>query len=153
MGVGLVSILCPGRAFGRCIPRGKPWYSHRISGKQRRKSEDCPGFAGSPVALDLTLLLLSKSFARKSFLPLCYHPSVGGPAEGEAPRLTRIYSWFEHGPVHKSKVILAVATCSLGDFLEFACGHWWRILVVVVAPHIFDLLREERKSCQRLINL
>src|ERR1017187_757978 len=25
-------------------PGGKPWYSHRISGKPRRKYGDCPGF-------------------------------------------------------------------------------------------------------------
>src|ERR1017187_9917132 len=27
------------------IPRGKPWYSHRISGEQRPEIRDCPGFA------------------------------------------------------------------------------------------------------------
>jgi hypothetical protein len=27
------------------IPAGKPWYSHRISGKLRPESGGCPGFA------------------------------------------------------------------------------------------------------------
>ena len=31
---------------GKRIPRGKPWDSHRISGKQRPESGGCPGFAG-----------------------------------------------------------------------------------------------------------
>src|ERR1019366_2199214 len=33
------------RRTGERIPRGKPWYSHRISGKQRPESGGCPGFA------------------------------------------------------------------------------------------------------------
>ena len=90
-----------------------------------------PARFGSPVAFELTLELRFKSFARRSFLPLCYHPSVAGPAKGEAPRLARDFApWFEHGPVHKSKVILAVATL-IKVFLGFACESWRSWVVVV----------------------
>ena len=34
-----------GRRTRERFPRGKPWYSHRISGKQRPESGGCPGFA------------------------------------------------------------------------------------------------------------
>ena len=55
---------------------GIVWYPGQVSGGKRVWR------SGAPVAFFLALLLIFKSFARKSFLPLCYHPSVGGSGRG-----------------------------------------------------------------------
>src|SRR5260370_20867760 len=82
------------------------WYPGQSGG-----GKSGTGAFGSPVAFSLTLELIFKSFARRSFLPLCYHPSVGGSGRGVGPQVSQDFSWFEHWPVHKNKGILPVATC------------------------------------------
>src|ERR1035441_6094501 len=80
------------------IPQGKPWYSHRISGKPRRKCGGCPGFAvRSPEGetsmshcFDCALLIvrnLSKSGAKKVRQVCLTSPpiAVGGGAKRVCP--------------------------------------------------------------------
>jgi hypothetical protein len=43
-----------GTTNARAYTRGKPWYSHRISGKQRPESGDCTGFATPCNCMSLT---------------------------------------------------------------------------------------------------
>src|ERR1035441_8078976 len=112
MGIGLIPILR--RRLSRCSVNRysdlQMWYSNWASvGPEHLEVQ---------LRWSLHFCYYLGVSREKAFCPCATTRLVAGPGGGEAPELTRIYSWFEHGPVHKSKVILAVATCSLRIFWD-----------------------------------
>jgi hypothetical protein len=94
-----------GRANGGEIyfepPEGRDSSWKRVEGEAPYLSmvgKVCEEFAEfvSSVAIFAPLELLFKSFARRRFLLLCYHPSVGGSGQGRGPEawsVTPIPAW------------------------------------------------------------
>src|ERR1035441_2124605 len=81
-----------GQTLGQRIPWGKPWYSHPISGKRRRKWGGCPGLAGFAVHRTHHLLSLGRfqkeAHTMKNHLvdSLCLSVLLLAPAVAQHPR-------------------------------------------------------------------